>query len=362
MIVKALTIGGSDTSSGAGIQSDLAVFSTLKVYGVSVITSITSQNTQRIIDIHPLPKDTIRKQLDALYEDLDLIKAIKIGMVYDEGIIYTLYDYLKDSKTPIIIDPVLRSTTNTRLLKQEAHDAYKQLLKLAYVITPNILEAEVLADMKIDSIDDAKEAARRLSSDGIKNIIITGGHFRDKAVDLLYTDEFYEISNDKIANEFHGAGTIFAATLTAEIAKGFVLIDAFKLANRYTRYALENSYKIGKGLLIPSLMHYIDDDLLELQRAVDLLETMPDFDTLIPETQTNFVYAKDNNDIIGVKGRIVKFGNKVRAGYVARNASRHVASALKSAMRYASVRSAINIRYDERLIKIAEGLGMKVSS
>ncbi|GIU71600.1 MAG: bifunctional hydroxymethylpyrimidine kinase/phosphomethylpyrimidine kinase [Candidatus Nitrosocaldaceae archaeon] len=357
MIVKALTIAGSDPSSGAGIQSDLLVFASLRVYGLSVITSITAQNTQKILSIKPLDKDIVREQLDAVFEDFG-INAIKIGMVYDGEIIDLLYNYLRDVKKPIIIDPVIRSTTNTQLLKDDAYDAYKRLLELAYVITPNIPEAEILADMKIDTIDDMRKACKRFAN----NVIITGGHLRDKAIDILYTNnKFYEFVNEKIDKEFHGTGSIFSAALTAEIAKGFDLINACSIANRYTRHAIENSYAIGKGLFIPSLLDYVDDNMLELQRAIDIIETMPNFHLLIPETQTNFAYMKDNS-IFAVKGRIVKFGRYAKAGSIAKDASKHVADALLTASKYSNFRSAINIRYDEEIIKIAKELGMKIQS
>lgn len=354
MIVKALTVAASDPSSGAGIQSDLSVFSSLRVYGVSIITAITAQNTERFLSIKPLDKDIIKEQLDVIFEDFD-IHAIKIGMMYDRNVIETVYNYLKNIDKPIIIDPVIRSSTNTLLLKEDAKKDYKRLLNLAYVITPNIPEAEILANINISNIEDAKKACKRFGN----NVIITGGHYRDKAVDLLYTnDKFYEFINNKITGEFHGTGSIFSAALTAEIAKGFDIINATKVANKYTRYTIENSYKIGKGLLIPSLTHYIDDSMLELQRAVDLLEVMPNFHMLIPETQTNFVYAKDG--MLGIKGRIVKMGNYVKAGYIEENASRHVADALTIANKYTDFKAAMNIRYDEQLIKIAEELGMRV--
>jgi len=357
MIVKALTIAGSDPSSGAGIQSDLLVFSNLRAYGVSIITSLTAQNTQGIIDIKGLEYSIVRSQLDAVFNDFD-INAIKIGMVYSKEVIDLLYDYLKNINIPIVIDPVLRSTTGTILLKEDAYTSFKRLLSLAYVITPNIQEAEILTNTKIKHIEDAKIACKAFKN----NIIITGGHFRDKAIDILYTnDNFYEFVNDKIEREFHGAGSIFSAALTAELAKGFDLINACKIANKYTRYALENSYKIGKRLFIPSLTHYIEDYMLELQRAIDILEVLPNFYMLIPETQSNLVYVKDNH-ILGINGRIVKHGEHVRAGYIDENSSKHVANALSTARRYTDFKAAINIKYDEHIIKIAKELGFTVSS
>jgi hydroxymethylpyrimidine/phosphomethylpyrimidine kinase len=356
MIVKALTIAASDPSSGAGIQSDLSVFSSLRVYGISIITAITAQNTERFLSINSLDKNIVKEQLDIIFEDFN-INAIKIGMVYDKSVIEVLYNYLKNVDIPIIIDPVLKSSTNTPLLKKDAYEQYKQLLNLAYVITPNIPEAEMLVNTTINNIEDAKDASKRFHT----NVIITGGHYKDKAIDLLYTNgKFYEFTNEKIEGEFHGTGSIFSAALTVEIAKGFDIINATKIANRYTRYAIENSHKIGKGLLIPSLDYYIDESMLELQRAVDLLEVMPNFHMLIPETQTNFVYAKDG--MLAIKGRIVKMGKCVKAGYIEEGASRHVADALTTAKKYADFKTAINIRYDERLLKIAEELDMKIKS
>ncbi len=357
MIIQVLTIAGSDPSSGAGIQSDLLVFSSLRVYGVSVITSLTAQNTQGIIDIKGLEPSIIRAQLDAVFNDFR-IRAIKIGMVYTKDVVDLLYDYLKDIKIPIVIDPVLRSTTNTILLREDAYDSLKRLLRLAYVITPNIREAEMLTGMSINDIEDAKSACKEFRRD----IIITGGHFRDKAVDILYTNNhFYKFTNNKIQREFHGAGSVFSAILTAQLAKGFDLINACKIANRYTKYALENSYKIGNRLAIPSLLHYIDNSMLELQRSIDILETLPNFYMFIPETQSNLVYLK-GDQMLGIKGRVVRYDKYIRAGYIDKDASRHVASALSIARRYTDFRTAINIKYDDHIIRIARDLGFKVSS
>ncbi|MEM2856181.1 MAG: bifunctional hydroxymethylpyrimidine kinase/phosphomethylpyrimidine kinase [Candidatus Nitrosocaldaceae archaeon] len=358
MIIKALTIAGSDTSSGAGIQSDLLVFFNLKVYGLSVITALTAQNTQNIISIHSLTKEEVKDQLDAILDDISSINAIKIGMVYDKDIVEFFIDYLKDIDIPIIIDPVLKASTGALLLKEDAFDSYNKLLKLAYVITPNITETEMLTGIKIKDVSNAKEAAKKLVDQGIKRVIITGGHL-SKPVDLLYDGEFYEVSSSKIEKMFHGAGTIFSAALTAEIAKGFDIIKAFKIAHAYTRHALNNSYKIGRGLLIPSLFHPIDSKMDILQRAIDMLETMEGFSRLIPESQSNLVHAL-NDEFLAVKGRIVRFGEYARAGYIENNASKHVANALRIAMKYSNFRSAINIRYDDEIIELAKRLRMSI--
>ena len=372
-MTKALTIAGSDTSSGAGIQADLRIFSMLKVYGVSAITAVTAQNTMSIFMIRAVDSEMVMAQIRSVLKDID-IDAIKIGMVYSKEIINSIVRELKDVNIPLILDPVFRAGTGKALLKNDAYPTFiKRLVPIVDVITPNHMEAERISNVKIYDVDDAKIAAERISSLGAKNVIVKGGHIRAKySTDVLYhKKKYFEFTNERIKTEnLHGAGCTFSAALTAEMAKGKNIVDATKRANEFVRYAIMTSSRIGKGSSIPSLELVIPTNklLVELYRIVSMIEDIDCIGTLIPETQSNIVYAKANaksvDDVAAVRGRIVKIGKKAKAASgVGFGASKHVASAVLAIMQYdKSIRSAINIKYDEQVISICKNLGLKISN
>ncbi|MEM2759973.1 MAG: bifunctional hydroxymethylpyrimidine kinase/phosphomethylpyrimidine kinase [Nitrososphaerales archaeon] len=372
-MAKALTIAGSDTSSGAGIQADLKVFSALHVYGTSVITALTAQNTRGVSRIMAVEPSMVKAQITAVLNDID-VDAIKIGMVYSRELINTVASSLKDAKIPIVLDPILRSGTGIMLLRNDAYTTFvKKLVPMADVITPNALEAEKLVNMKIRNIDEVKEAVRKITALGAENVVIKGGHMYGKhSIDVLYCKgEFFEFTNERIMRKsLHGTGCSFSAALTAEIAKGRSVVDATRKANNFVNNAIRNALKIGEGMRVPNFEHLAPSNtfLASLQRAVHFIEDTDDFGVLIPESQTNMVYAKTNaesiEDVAGVFGRIVKIGKKAKAaGNVGFGASLHVASAVLAIMNYnKSIRSAINIKYDERIIEICKNLGWQVSS
>jgi len=372
-MAKVLTIAGSDTSSGAGIQADLKTFSKLGVYGTSVITVITAQNTRTVMKIDEVKPATVRAQINAVLNDIS-IDAIKVGMVYSKEIINAVASVLKNVKVPIILDPIFKASTGAVLLRSNAYSYFtKRLIPLASVITPNVVEAEKLAGMRIKSIVQAKTAAQKIAKLGAKSVIIKGGHMQDKyAIDILYHNKkFVEFKGERIDTKgLHGAGCMFSAALAAEMAKGMNVIDATKAANDFVRSAIMNAQKIGKGLSVPTLeqKHHANKLLADLQKAVDELETIDGLGMIIPESQSNIVFAKPDaqsiNDIAGVRGRIVKLnGNVKAASSVDFGASKHVASAILAMMQHdRSIRSAMNIKHNERIVAICEELGLKVSS
>ncbi|MEE8133332.1 MAG: bifunctional hydroxymethylpyrimidine kinase/phosphomethylpyrimidine kinase [Nitrososphaerales archaeon] len=372
-MAKALTIGGSDTSSGAGIQADLRIFSTLKVYGMSVITALTAQNTRSVSRIAAIGSGMVRAQIHAVLDDIS-IDAIKIGMVYSKEIINSVASVLRDVNVPMILDPIFKAGTGKPLLRNDAYTSFvKRLVPIVDVITPNLMEAEKLANMEIHTVDDSKDAVEKIAALGVKNVIIKGGHLQGKhSTDILYhRKHYFEFTNERIRNEgLHGSGCTFSAALTAEIAKGKNIVDATKRANEFVRTAILNASKIGKGIGIPSFEVIIPTNnlLAALHKAVCMLEDTESFGTLIPESQSNIVYAKANakslDDIAAVRGRIVKIGKKAKSvSNVGFGASKHVASAVIAIMYHdKSVRSAINIKYDEKIIDICKDLGLKISS
>jgi hydroxymethylpyrimidine kinase / phosphomethylpyrimidine kinase / thiamine-phosphate diphosphorylase len=372
MPTVALSIAGSDSGAGAGIQADLKTFSALGVYGCTAITAITAQNTREVTSIFGLPDDIIREQIRSIMSDIPP-DAIKIGMVHRKEIIQSIYDSLMHTKIPIVLDPIFAAGSGSKLLLDNAFESFvSELVPIATLITPNLMEAEKLAGVKIKSEGDAIEAARKIKKLGVENVIIKGGHSNtNNVIDILLhrNKRVYKLANTRIAiKEFHGSGCNFSASITALLAKGFQIVDACKIANQYVHKSIGNALKLGKGLVVTNPISdlYVDacryHVLKDLQQATIEIEAMNGIAELLPETQSNIAYALpdavDTSQIAGVKGRIVRIGKIARpVSNIEFGASRHVASAVLAYMTInRSMRCAMNIRYDKKLLKIAKRL------
>jgi hydroxymethylpyrimidine/phosphomethylpyrimidine kinase len=374
----ALSIAGSDSGAGAGIQADLKTFTSLGVYGCTAITAVTAQNTQKVSSVFEVTPECITEQIRSVILDMPP-DAIKIGMVYNKPNIETIRRVLKGSKVPIVLDPILSAGTGGKLLLPEAFESFKaDLIPLSTIITPNRIEAQKIAGFQIKSRSEVVVAARKIRNLGAKNVIVKGNHFETKQVaDILLTSEgrLIEISNSKLSlEEMHGTGCNFSAAITAFVARNFSIIDAFRLANKYVRDSLQNALKIGKGLLVSNPASSVYDYasryvvLKGLHCAIEDIETSDNFGILIPETQSNIVFAlpdaRELDHIAAIKGRIIKIGNTARSAssMVEFGASKHVGSALLAYMTVNRlVRSAMNIKYDEKIRKITKAV-FKVSN
>lgn len=355
-----LSIAGSDPSAGAGIQADLKTFSALGVHGLTVVTVITSQNTLKFSKVKEISADMIKSQLESVLSDFD-IDAIKIGMVYSSSVIKTIYSQLKVIKIPIILDPVLESTTGGVLMRKEALPLFKKLLvPLSFVITPNILEAERLAGMKIKTLKDVRETATAIHNMGAKNVVIKGGHFEGKFVTdfVLEENKFYTFSRKRINRTAHGSGCNFSASLAVSLAKGDSLKNAVKFAKGFSFESINNSQKVGMGISIAKIGK-ADEIEKQLSNAIFKFTKLENIFKYIPEVQTNFVFSKPNpkslSDVVGISGRIVRADkNVIVAGSLKYGSSRHVGSAvLAMTKKFPSIRSAANIKYDKEFIKKA---------
>lgn len=250
-VKKALTIAGSDSGGGAGIQADLKTFQELNVFGMSAITAVTAQNTLGVHGVYPLSIEAVVKQIESIGTDLGA-NAVKTGMLFSSDIIQAVSEYIKKFQWEnVVVDPVMIAKGGASLLQNEAVNALKEhLLPLAMVITPNIPEAEVLADMPIRSLDDRLEAAKRLHQLGAKHVIIKGGHDdSEELVDVLYDGvEFtYFTGKRMITKNTHGTGCTFAAAVTAELAKGNSVKTAVATAKNFIQAAIEDDLEIGNG-------------------------------------------------------------------------------------------------------------------
>ncbi len=352
-----LSIGGSDPSSGAGIQADIKAAAALGANCFSVITAVTSQNSVKFVGVEPVSPNAVEQQLSSILSDFE-IDAINIGMVYDSKTIAKVHSKLKSLRIPITVDPVIKSTTRGNLLEKSAFSSFVRLLvPLARVITPNVKEAEILTGMKITSADDLERAARKLSHLGAKCVVITGHKFiKNKISEFVYEKgKQYSVSGKKINTETHGSGCNFAIALSYSLAQGKSVLESVKFAKEFALQAIKFSQPLGHGIKITSPKK--DATKAELGAAISKFQNLEGVYSLIPEVQTNFVFSKHNaksiNDIVGVSGRIVKAGKRVIvAGDLEYGGSRHVASAvLTMQKKFPQIRSALNVKFDDKLIK-----------
>jgi hydroxymethylpyrimidine/phosphomethylpyrimidine kinase len=249
---KALTIAGSDSGGGAGIQADLKTFQELDVFGMSALTAVTAQNTLGVHGVYPLTAEAVIKQMEAIGEDMG-VDALKTGMLFNAEIIEAVSEKIKQyGWTNLVVDPVMIAKGGASLLQNEAVAALKEhLLPLAMVVTPNIPEAEVITGMTIKSMEDKREAARKLVELGAKNVVLKGGHDEDKdeAIDVLYDGKEFTYFKSKrvLTKNTHGTGCTFSAALTAELAKGKSIKDALTTAKTFIQAAIEDDLEIGQG-------------------------------------------------------------------------------------------------------------------
>ncbi len=363
-----LSIGGSDPSSGAGIQSDLRTFSTDNVHWLTVITAITGQNTLKFGKVEPVSIDILKNQLQLVFSDFK-IDGIKIGMVFNSQIIKTIYQQLKKSKIPIIVDPVIKSTTGGELLKKSAiKDYQKYIIPLATVITPNKYEAEILSKMKINTKIMAEKTAKKIQEMGAENVSITGIQTKDNKISdfILEKNKKYIISGDKISKINHGSGGNYASAVLFSLAKNKSIKESLKFAKQYTYDSIKNAKKIGRGIVITDINEK-DSIETELSESIQKFTEIKNIYKNIPECQTNFVYSKEKpkstKDILGISGRIVKAGKKVIvAGDLEYGGSKHVATAMLTVnKKFPQIQSAINIKYQNTTISKIKKLKLIVS-
>ena len=363
-----LSIGGSDPSSGAGIQSDVKSFALLDAYGLTTITAITGQNTSKFGKIEPVSKKILKNQLDSLFSDFT-IDGIKIGMVYNSEIIRTISEYLKKLNVPVVVDPVIRSTTGGMLIKKTAiSDFKKYLISNSTVLTPNKFEAEFLTKSKIKTAKDLPDLGEKLLALGTKNVIITGLEFdKNHIMDFIMNEkEQHWIKNNKIKSTNHGSGGIHSAALTFSMACGESILDSAKQAQEFTLEAIKSAKILGKGIEITS--NKTDKNHLELSNAIKKFSSILQIHEAIPECQTNFVFAKKSpkslTDVLGISGRLVKSGNSViKAGPLRYGGSKHVATALLTMnKKFPHIRSAINLKYESKTITKLEKKGFIVKN
>jgi hydroxymethylpyrimidine/phosphomethylpyrimidine kinase len=375
-IPVAITIAGSDSGGGAGIQADLKTFAALGVHGTTAITSITAQNTRAVTAVEDLKPEMIREQIKAVVEDLG-IDAGKTGMLHTEEIIKTVSSEISKYKFPLVVDPVMIAKSGATLLKPEAIDALKcYLLPEATIITPNKFEAEKLANMQIKNLKDAETAARKISEMGPKAVVIKGGHLEGKdVVDLLYYDgEYKTFKGPRLdVKTTHGTGCSFSAAIAAELAKKVDLTAAVEKAKELVTLGIKFGLNIGKGYgpINPMAQLYRESSrynvLMNLEKAKELIEASAEVTMLIPEVGMNIAmaipYAENIDDIAAIEGRIVKAPKGPRAVGNARfGCSSHLAKYILEITKHDErKKAAINLKFSDTTLKILEQQGMAIS-
>ena len=247
----ALTIAGSDSGAGAGIQADLKTFAAHNVYGLTAVTAVTAQNSLGVSSYQAVPADLVTAQIEAVVSDFG-VHAAKTGMLPNAAIVESVAAAVTDLEIPLlVVDPVMLATSGDRLLDDEAVAAMtSELFGRALVVTPNIPEAEALTGVEIRSDTNRREAARVIASFGARNVIIKGGHLATTDIsDLLFDGrDFHDLHNERVqGGTTHGTGCSFAAAITSHLALGQSLPDAIRMAQRYIAGAIRRAPGLGRG-------------------------------------------------------------------------------------------------------------------
>lgn len=372
----ALTIAGSDSGGGAGIEADLKTFSALNVFGTCAITAITAQNTRKVYEILPLPPQMVKQQINAVLEDIP-IKFAKTGMLYSKEIMETVVECIKSYNLEVVVDPVFRAGSGDLLIREsDKKFLIEAVVPKAMVLTPNRYEAEDMAGKKIKNVEDMKEAAKQIAELGVKAVVVKGGHLPEKNVaDILYCDgEFKTFTKPRIKTNPHGGGCVFSAAITAYLAKGHEVTQAVTLAEQFIQDAVAFGLKVGKGREpVNPLAHLFNEAekyhvVQNVSTAAQMIEEHKEVVPFIPEVGMQVAmalpYASSKWHVAAIKGRIVRFGETAKAvGYVEFGASEHISRIILTALKHdAKMRAALNLRYDSSLVNAFKHVGCRVSS
>jgi hydroxymethylpyrimidine kinase/phosphomethylpyrimidine kinase len=374
-MLTALTIAGSDSAGGAGLQADLKALGSVGVHGTSVITCVTSQNTLGVREILPLPLKTIQSQLEAVLEDVE-IAAAKTGMLFSGEIARSVVRRIGEEPFPLVVDPVLVAGVGDSLHSPDLLEAMvEEVIPKASMITPNTSEAEMLVGHPISSRDEMERACRALHEMGAEAVLITGGHLEmESAVDLLFfDDELYDFSSPRVGAVGHGGGCTLSAYITGFMAKGMAPPEAVGMAKGLIWKAFSSSYSVGKGVDLVNPLAPLEEEaakydiILRLGRAVESLESVlpPSW---VPEVGMNFVFALPGalttDEICGVEGRISPVGGKLaHPACMDFGASKHVATIALTAMHFdREMRSVLNLRFSEENLDALLASGLRFGS
>ena len=372
---KVLTIAGSDSGGGSGIQADLKTILSLGGYGMSVVTAVTAQNTLGIQGMVPIAPEFVGLQLESTLGDIGA-DCVKTGMLVNAEIVRVVAEKIaKYQIEKVVVDPVLASEWGSVLLDEEGRKAVvKELFPVAYLLTPNIPEAEILTGKTITNVSDMKKAAKRLQKMGPKYVLVKGGHLKEMAVDVLHDgSQHYEFSTERVRTRHtHGTGCTLASAIATRLAQGISLMECIDQAKRYLYRALRFSLSLGSGIGPTNHFASITREIArthaieELDKALERLKRL-NIGHLIPEVQSNLAYAipfaESVDDVASFPGRIVRLVNTVATLSSARfGASRQIHHLVLAAMEYdPERRSAMSIAYSDTLVRRIRSLGYTVA-
>jgi hydroxymethylpyrimidine/phosphomethylpyrimidine kinase len=258
-VPTALTIAGSDSGGGAGIQADLKTFSAFRVFGTSVLTALTAQNSVGVHGVFDVPPEFIGRQIDAVLSDIGA-DAVKIGMLSSAPTVHVVAERLAArGRRPIVLDPVMIAKSGDALLRPEARAALiAEALPLAELVTPNLHEAAALADMAVITESDMEEAARRIGKLGPRHVLVKGGHLQGDATDILWDGHaFRRYTSPRLDSaNTHGTGCTLSSAIAAGLARGRPLDDAVAEAKRYVAAAIAAGFQAGRG--VGALRHFVE--------------------------------------------------------------------------------------------------------
>jgi hydroxymethylpyrimidine/phosphomethylpyrimidine kinase len=370
-----LTIAGSDSGGGAGIEADIKTIASLGLHPACAITSVTAQNTLGVRSAYDIPCNVIIEQVDAVCDDMDITWA-KSGMLSSSEITSTVAEMVKKHNLKLVVDPVMAAEAGGNLLRKEAVRTLKEkLLPVAEVVTPNINEANTLAEMQIKSVEEAKLAAKAISKTGVKYVIVTGGHL--DASDIIYdscNDRYFTIKGTFVKGGTHGSGCTYSSSLASYLAKGHSIEEAARMAKEFVVEGIKGSIPVGKGVGPVNQLAWLLNNvercatINNVREGVQTLKETDAFAMLIPEVGCNIAMALQDAqsiaDVAAVSGRIVKLKDQAHVvGDIEFGASSHVARIILSAMKYdPAYRASMNIKYSETILDICRELGLRISS
>jgi len=370
-----LTIAGSDSGGGAGIQADLKTIAMLGGYGASVITALTAQNTTAVTGIHPVPADFVVQQYQAVTSDMN-VRAAKTGMLFSAEVITALGQVLAQRGFPLVVDPVCVSQSGTRLLEESAVAAMvRYIFPQADLLTPNLPEAELFAGMRIKSAQDICEAAERLLALGPKAVLIKGGHMDSPASTDWYVtpgQKAIPLMQTRVdTKNLHGTGCTLSAAITTHLGLGLDMLVAVRRSQHFLHAALRASYSVGKGGGSPNHAVPLVKEQARLGLLRDLadaglaLSQLPRFAKLIPEVRSNLAlalpFAASSDDVAAFGGRITctRRGEVILAGGPEFGASSHMARVVLAARKVnPRLSCALNIACNESTVGAVKRAGL----
>ena len=373
--MNALTIAGSDSVGGAGLQADLKAFEAVGVHGCAVVTCVTSQNTKGVSSIFPIPQEHVASQLQSVIEDVEL-EAIKTGMLYSAEIVGTVSAMIKEVEAPIIVDPVMAATTGSSLHKAGFVEAMiARMAPIATLLTPNLHEAFMLTGIVVRDERSLRKAGREILEMGPRAVLVKGGHLKgDESADYLFQEGRLEkFSTPRVHAEVHGTGCSLASLIAGNMAKGFEIADAVQLSKKMIYKAILARETVGAGVPCANPLAVIRIEAQKHRMLLELEETAAEIEALLdtsltPEVGTNMGYAVlgalDPDEVAAFEGRIVRIGSNVRKIGCARfGASKHVARIVLAAAEHdPETRCAMNVKYSDETLAACRKAKLSIST